>query len=160
MWPSSDLSLTWAGWFSPGDLCQTPLVRDLSKTAEFGSRFSSGAKQSSSEGRIKLCVSEPFFDGCWSTAVNCWYDGGSSPFKTTSNSNDVSLVVVTCWILSSEDAEWLFLLFEAGDLLGESILLFCSVTSVLLLKISKVCLLSGLTAREINFCAFKKFLQN
>ena len=64
MWPNSDLSLIRAAWFSSKDLCQTPLPRELFKSADFGSRFSSGLKsQSSSEGRIKLNI--PFFDGCW-----------------------------------------------------------------------------------------------
>ena len=47
MWPISDLFLIQAEWFSSRDLCLTPLVCELFNPAEFGSRFSSGAKQSS-----------------------------------------------------------------------------------------------------------------
>ena len=59
-WPSNDFSLIRAECHSSRDLRQTPLVRELFKPAEFGSRFSSGARlQSSSKGRIKLKI--PFF---------------------------------------------------------------------------------------------------
>ena len=47
MWSISDLSLIQAEWFSSRDLCLTPLVYELFNPAEFGSRFSSGAKKSS-----------------------------------------------------------------------------------------------------------------
>ena len=57
MWPGSDLSLIRAEWFCSRDLHQTPLVREIFKPAEFGSRFSSGAKQSSYKGRSKLHIS-------------------------------------------------------------------------------------------------------
>ena len=47
MWSISDLSLIQAEWFSSRDLCLFPLVCELFNPAEFRSRFSSGAKQSS-----------------------------------------------------------------------------------------------------------------
>ena len=37
MWPSNDLRLIRAEWFSSRDLCQTPLIRELFKPSEFGS---------------------------------------------------------------------------------------------------------------------------
>ena len=56
-WSSSDFSWTWAECDSSRDLCQTSPVRELFKSAEFGSRFSSGARtQSSSERRTKLNI--------------------------------------------------------------------------------------------------------
>ena len=65
-WPSNDFSLIRAECHSSRDLRQTPLVRELFKPAEFGSRFSSGARlQSSSKGRIKLKI--PFFSDFWVT---------------------------------------------------------------------------------------------
>ena len=45
--PISNLYLIQAEWFSSRDLCLTLLVRELFIPAEFGSKFSSGAKQSS-----------------------------------------------------------------------------------------------------------------
>ena len=57
MWLSSDLSLIRVEGFSSRDLYQTPLFRELFKPAEFSSRFSSGAKQSSSEGRVRIYIS-------------------------------------------------------------------------------------------------------
>ena len=63
-WPRNDFSLIWAECDSSRDLCQTPVVRELFKPAEFGSIFSSGARlQSSSKGRIKLKI--PFLSDCW-----------------------------------------------------------------------------------------------
>ena len=63
-WPSNDFSLIWAECDSSRDFCQTPLVRELFKPAEFGSRFSSGVRlQSSSKGRIRLKI--PFLSDCW-----------------------------------------------------------------------------------------------
>ena len=47
MWPISDFSLIQAEWFSSRDFCLTPLVHELFNPAEFGSRFFSGAQQSS-----------------------------------------------------------------------------------------------------------------
>ena len=56
-WPNNDVSLIWAECDSSRDLYQTPLVRELFKPAEFGSRFSSGVSlQSSSKRRIKLNI--------------------------------------------------------------------------------------------------------
>ena len=64
MWPSStDLSLILAEWFSSRDLCHAPLVHELFNPAEFGTKFSSGAKQSSSDGMTKLCNCISSFDG-------------------------------------------------------------------------------------------------
>ena len=86
MWPNSDLSIIQAEGFSSRDLCQTPLVHELFKPAEFHSRFSSGAKQPSSKGRSNLHISILSVD----------YIVGSCLFKKTSVFNDVLLVVVKC----------------------------------------------------------------
>lgn len=105
IWISSDLFLIRGEWFSSVDLGQTPLVCELLKQTDFGSRFSSGVKQSSSEGSTKLHISIPFFDGCWSVADDYCFGDGSCSFKGTSASDDVWVVVVNRGSLSPEGIE-------------------------------------------------------
>ena len=97
-------------------------VRELFKPAEFGSRFSSGARaQSSSEGlklngvRIKLNVNHTIW------IFNGWVAKRSARFKSLSDGSALKLVVSTCCELSPG---WRFALFCGGELLESSI---CSV---------------------------------
>ena len=139
IWSSSKISLIWAEWFSSRDLCQTPLVREPIKPAEFGSRFSSGGNQFSKEGSSKSYISN--YPYRWLSLADCWrlyFDDGSCLLIKTSVFNDILLVVIKCCRFSSEGVKWRFLFFfDAGDLLDSSKLLFCTVISALLLKFSK-----------------------
>ena len=144
MWSISDLSLIQAEWFSSRDVCLFPLVRELFNPAEFGSRFSSGAKRSS----FASTKNDNYF------VIYQWllicdrhllYKSGSCLFKITSVSNDILLVVVKSWSLSSEVVEWRFLFFDAGLALFVDIAFLLYHVSVLLLKFSK-----SLVAVRIN----------
>ena len=105
IWISSDLFLIRGEWFSSVELSQTPLVCELLKQTDFSSRFSSGVKQSSSEGSTKLHIPIPFFDSCWSVADDYCFGDGSYSFKGTSASDDVWVVVVNRGSLSSKGVE-------------------------------------------------------
>ena len=89
--------------------------------------------QSSSEDRIKLNI--PLLDGCWVAVfefIGCWCNCSGS-FKWLSWVSELLLLVVECWILSTE---WCFVLYDRGELLeassmlvilSEELLVLCSV---------------------------------
>ena len=119
-WPSSDLSLTWAEWASSRDLFQTPPVREFTKPAEFGSRFSSGARtESSSEGRIKSYT--PFFNSCWlfviSIFVGCWLYVSLASFKFPA-------IVAASLLVASDDSGfssgWRLAFLGGGEIFASS----------------------------------------
>ena len=105
-------------------------VRELFKPAEFGSRFSSGARaQCSPEGinfnRVRIKLNIPMK---WWMLINLiiwvfegWYTRCSAPLKSLSDGSALKLVVSTCCELSPG---WRFALFCGGELLESSI---CSV---------------------------------
>ena len=132
--------------------------RELFKPAEFGSKFSSGARaQSSSEAiklnrvRIKLII--PIY---WWLLINhiicvchSWSFTCSAPFKLLSDGSALKLVVSTCCELSPG---WRFALFCGGELLESSI---CSVEmssfvhcSMMLQEVEKVLLATRLSSDE------------
>ena len=96
MWSSNDLSLIRADWFSFRGLCQTPIVLELLKPAEFGNEPSNLSM------KVACCVLDeviffsPSLDGCWPAAKDYFLEVGSGSFKRTSISNDVLLVAVMC----------------------------------------------------------------
>ena len=96
-------------------LRQTTLVLGPCKPAEFDSRFSSGVRVQSSEGRIKLYI--PIFVGCCFaisfSLVYCWFKC-FAPLKLSTDVSTLLLVVVACWRLSSR---WGFALFCGGEML-------------------------------------------
>ena len=105
-------------------------VRKLFKPAEFGSRFSSGARaQSSSEGiklnRVRMKLNIPIY--CWLLSnyiiwiYDSWYNSCSAPLILLPDGSALKLVVSTCCELSPG---WRFALFYGGELLKSSI---CSV---------------------------------
>ena len=109
-------------WFSSRDLCKTPLVRELFKPVEFGSRFSSGFKaQSSSEERI-INLKIPSFSGCYftksSALVECWLGECYVPIKWSSIKTILLLVVSSFWWLSSWEIPSFpcFAFFGGGEL--------------------------------------------
>ena len=113
-WPSNDFSLIRAECHSSRDLRQTPLVRELFKPAEFGSRFSSGARlQSSSKGNTKLSIL--FLTGCWlavsSELFDCWLSECSAPIKSPTVAAVLILVALGCCRISFG---WRFALFCGG----------------------------------------------
>ena len=105
-------------------------VRELFKLAEFGSRFSSGARtQSSSKGiklnRVRIKLNIPFYRWLLINHIIWIFDGWffrySAPAKSLSDGSALKLVVLTCCELSPD---WRFALFCGGELLESAI---CSV---------------------------------
>ena len=93
--------------------------------------------------------------------VICYYQSGSCHCKITSVSNDILLVVVKSWSLSSKGEEWRFLLFDAEDLLVLLILLFCfAIYLFCCWSLAKVWLPSDSTARKLIFMPSRVYAKN
>ena len=152
IWSSSKISLIWAEWFSSRDLCQTPLVREPIKPAEFGSRFSSGGNQFSKEGSSKSYISN--YPYRWLSLADCWrlyFDDGSCLLIKTSVFNDILLVVIKCCRFSSEGVKWRFLFFFMLETYSIRRNCFFALSYLLCCwSLAKVCFLSGSTARQIK----------